>query len=147
MHDAPNATCPVARALDLIGDRWSLLIVRDAFDGVRRFSDFQRSLGMSRSMLSQRLQALLDAGVLAQQPAADGSRYHDYVLTPQGQGLFTLVVALRQWGEDFLFAEHEPRSQLLTLADGQPLAPLLPRDREGRVLAATATHVVKPATR
>ena len=59
MHDDPNATCPVARALDLIGDRWSLLIVRDAFDGVHRFSDFQRSLGMSRSMLSQRLQALL----------------------------------------------------------------------------------------
>ena len=147
MNDDPNLTCPVARALDVVGDRWSLLIVRDAFDGVRRFSDFQRSLGMSRSMLSQRLQALLDAGVLAQQPAADGSRYHDYVPTPQGQGLFTLVVALRQWGEDFLFAEHEPRSQLLTLADGQPLAPLLPRDREGRVLAATATHVVKPATR
>ncbi len=145
MHDDPNATCPVARALDLIGDRWSLLIVRDAFDGVHRFSDFQRSLGMSRSMLSQRLQALQESGVLAQQPAADGSRYHDYVLTPKGQALFTLVVALRQWGEAFLFAEHEPRSQLLTLADGQSLAPLLPQDREGRVLAAAATHVVKPA--
>lgn len=146
MHDEPNATCPVARALDLIGDRWSLLIVREAFDGVGRFSDFQRRLGMSRSMLSQRLQALQESGVLAQQPAADGSRYHDYVLTPKGQALFTLVVALRQWGEAFLFAEHEPRSQLLTLADGQPLAPLLPQDREGRVLAAAATHVVKPAT-
>jgi DNA-binding HxlR family transcriptional regulator len=146
MHDDPNATCPVARALDLIGDRWSLLIVRDAFDGVHRFSDFQRSLGMSRSMLSQRLQALQASGVLVQQPAADGGRYQDYVLTAQGQALFPLVVALRQWGEAFLFAEDEPRSQLLTLADGQPLAPLLPQDREGRVLASAATHVVKPAT-
>jgi len=54
-------------------------------------------------------------------------------------------VALRQWGEAFLFAEHEPRSQLLTLADGQPLAPLLPQDRAGRVLSPAATHVVKPA--
>ncbi|MDY0956471.1 helix-turn-helix domain-containing protein [Stenotrophomonas rhizophila] len=146
MHDDPNATCPVARALDLIGDRWSLLIVRDAFDGVHRFSDFQRSLGMSRSMLSQRLQALQASGVLVQQPAADGGRYQDYVLTAQGQALFPLVVALRQWGEAFLFAEDEPRSQLVALADGQPLAPLLPQDREGRVLASAATHVVKPAT-
>lgn len=146
MHDDPNATCPVARALDQIGDRWSLLIVRDAFDGVHRFSDFQRSLGMSRSMLSQRLQALQASGVLVQQPAADGGRYQDYVLTAQGQALFPLVVALRQWGEAFLFAEDEPRSQLLTLADGQPLAPLLPQDREGRVLASAATYVVKPAT-
>ena len=144
MHDDPNLTCPVARALDVVGDRWSLLIVRDAFDGVCRFSDFQRSLGMSRSMLSQRLQALQDSGVLAQQAAADGSRYHDYVLTAQGRALFPLVVALRQWGEGFLFAEGEPRSQLLTIADGRGLAPLLPRDADGRVLEAAATQVVKP---
>ncbi len=144
MNDDPNLTCPVARALDVVGDRWSLLIVRDAFDGVRRFSDFQRSLGMSRSMLSQRLQALQDAGVLAQQAAADGSRYHDYVLTAQGRALFPLVVALRQWGEGFLFAEGEPRSQLLAITDGRELAPLLPRDAEGQVLEASSTHVVKP---
>lgn len=144
MNDDPNLTCPVARALDVVGDRWSLLIVRDAFDGVRRFSDFQRSLGMSRSMLSQRLQALQDAGVLAQQAAADGSRYHDYVLTAQGRALFPLVVALRQWGEGFLFVEGEPRSQLLAITDGRELAPLLPRDAEGQVLEASSTHVVKP---
>ncbi len=144
MNDDPNLTCPVARALDVVGDRWSLLIVRDAFDGVRRFSDFQRSLGMSRSMLSQRLQALQDSGVLAQQAAADGSRYHDYVLTTQGRALFPLVVALRQWGEGFLFAEGEPRSQLLTITEGRELAPLLPRDADGQVLEPTATHVVKP---
>lgn len=144
MHDDPNLTCPVARALDVVGDRWSLLIVRDAFDGVRRFSDFQRSLGMSRSMLSQRLQALQDGGVLARQPAADGSRYHDYVLTAQGRALFPLVVALRQWGEGFLFAEGEPRSQLLTVLDGRPLAPMLPRDAGGQVLDASALQVFKP---
>lgn len=141
-----NRTCPVARTLDVIGDRWSLLIVRDAFDGIRRFGDFQRSLGMSRSMLSQRLQALQEAGVLLQQPAADGSRYHDYVLSPKGQGLFALVVALRQWGEGFLFADDEPRSQLVSVADGQPLAPLLPRDAHGQRLDAAATQVIRPRT-
>ena len=145
MNDDLNRTCPVARALDLIGDRWSLLIVRDAFDGVRRFSDFQRSLGMSRSMLSQRLQALQDAGVLIQQPAGDGSRYHDYALTAQGQALFPRVVALRQWGEGYLFAPAEPRSQLQVIGDGRPLAPLLPRDADGKQVAAADTEVIKPA--
>jgi DNA-binding HxlR family transcriptional regulator len=144
MIDALNRTCPVARALDLVGDRWSLLIVRDAFDGVRRFSDFQRSLGMSRSMLSQRLQALQDAGVLIQQPAGDGSRYHDYVLTAQGQALFPLVVALRQWGEGYLFDPAEPRSHLQVIGDGRPLALLLPSDSEGRPVAAADTVVIKP---
>lgn len=144
MHHDLNRTCPVARALDRIGDRWSLLIVRDAFDGVRRFSDFQRGLGMSRSMLSQRLQALQDAGVLTQQAAADGSRYHDYVLTAQGQALFPLVVALRQWGEGHLFDPSEPRSHLQVIGTGQALAPLLPRDAEGRALTAAETEVIKP---
>lgn len=143
MHPDLNRTCPVARALDLIGDRWSLLIVRDAFDGVRRFSDFQRGLGMSRSMLSQRLQALQDAGVLTQH-AADGSRYHDYVLTAQGQALFPLVVALRQWGEGHLFDPSEPRSHLQVIGTGQDLAPLLPRDAQGRALTAAETEVIKP---
>jgi DNA-binding HxlR family transcriptional regulator len=144
MSDDLNRTCPVARALDLIGDRWSLLIVRDAFDGVRRFSDFQRSLGMSRSMLSQRLQALQDVGVLVQQAAADGSRYQDYVLTAQGQALFPLVVALRQWGEGHLFAPAEPRSHLQVIGDGRELAPLLPRDADGRPVTAAETAVIKP---
>ncbi|WP_422506322.1 winged helix-turn-helix transcriptional regulator [Stenotrophomonas sp. GZD-301] len=143
MHD-PNLTCPVARALDVVGDRWSLLIVRDAFDGVQRFSDFQRSLGMSRSMLSQRLQALTDAGILVQQPSADGGRYLHYALTDQGQALFPLVVALRQWGEGFLFADGEPRSVLHTREGGEPLAPLRPRDLQGRVVDSAQTVVTKP---
>ena len=58
-----NETCPVARSVDIIGDRWSLLIVRDAFDGMRRFSDFQRSLGMARNILSDRLHKLVNSGI------------------------------------------------------------------------------------
>ncbi|MGA6151152.1 MULTISPECIES: winged helix-turn-helix transcriptional regulator [unclassified Stenotrophomonas] len=143
MH-TPNPTCPVARALDVVGDRWSLLIVRDAFDGVQRFSDFQRSLGMSRSMLSQRLQALADAGILVQQPSPDGGRYLHYALTDQGQALFPLVVALRQWGEGFCFADGEARSVLHTREGGEPLAPLLPRDLQGRVVGSAQTVVIKP---
>lgn len=73
--------CPVVRSVDLIGDRWALLIVRDAFDGVRRFGDFQRSLGMARNILSDRLRKLVDAGILVMQDASDGTAYQEYVLT------------------------------------------------------------------
>jgi DNA-binding HxlR family transcriptional regulator len=76
-----NETCPVARSVDIIGDRWSLLIVRDAFDGIRRFSDFQRSLGMARNILSDRLHKLVNSGILTMQSASDGTAYQEYVLT------------------------------------------------------------------
>ena len=70
--------CPVARSVDVVGDRWSLLVVRDAFDGVRRFTDFQRSLGVARNILSDRLRRLVDAGILATRPASDSSAYQEY---------------------------------------------------------------------
>ncbi len=77
--------CPVARTVDLIGDRWSLLIVRDAFDGIRRFGDFQQSLGMARNMLTDRLQKLVGAGILARQDASDGTAYQEYVRYAAGR--------------------------------------------------------------
>ena len=110
--------CPVARSVELIGDRWSLLIVRDAFDGMRRFSDFQRSLGVARNILADRLRKLVEAGILETEAAAEGSAYQAYVLTPRGQSLFPLVLALRQWGETHLFAPDEAHSQLLDRRTG-----------------------------
>ncbi len=68
-----NEPCPVARSVDIVGDRWSLLIVRDAFDGTRRFGDFQRSLGVARNILSDRLRGLMDADILETQAASDGT--------------------------------------------------------------------------
>ncbi len=138
-------TCPVARSLDLVGDRWSLLIVRDAFDGTRRFGDFQRGLGVARSILADRLRRLVEEGILAVQPASDGSSYQEYVLTPRGEQLFPVVVALRQWGEQHLFGPGEPRSQLLEQATGQPIAPMQPHGAGGQVLGPWQTAVHKPA--
>jgi DNA-binding HxlR family transcriptional regulator len=135
--------CPVARALDLVGDRWSLLLVRDAFDGISRFSDFQRNLGMARNILSDRLGALVEAGVLAVQPASDGTSYQEYVLTAKGEQLFPVVVALRQWGERQLFAAGEPHSTLLDRDRQQPLAYMHPHDAQGRVLNPSNTFVKK----
>ena len=132
--------CPVARSVDLIGDRWSLLIVRDAFDGMRRFSDFQRSLGMAKNILSDRLRKLVDAGILAMQDASDGSAYQEYVLTPQGENLFPVVVALRQWGEQHLFAPSERHSVLIDKRTGQPVPPMAPHAPDGTVLQPAATE-------
>lgn len=129
-----NQFCPVARCIEAVGDRWSLLIVRDAFDGVRRFGDFQRSLGVARNILSDRLRRLVDAGVLELQAASDGTAYQEYVLTQMGLSLFPVVVALRQWGERYLFAENEPHSELIDKRSGQPVAFMRPVLQDGSAL-------------
>ncbi|MEG0054067.1 MAG: helix-turn-helix domain-containing protein [Comamonas sp.] len=130
-----TATCPVARALDVIGDRWSLLIVRDAFDGISRFSDFQKNLGVARNILAVRLKALVEAGILEAQPAADGTAYQQYMLTAKGQTLFPVIVGLRQWGEENLFHPKEHHSRLVEIASAQPVARLEVQSPDGRKLA------------
>lgn len=138
-----NQPCPVARSLDIVGDRWSLLIIRDVFDGIHRFSDLQRSLGIARNILSDRLRKLVDDGVLALHDASDGTAWQEYVLTAEGEALFPVVVALRQWGEQHLYAAGEPHSLLLDTRSGKPLARMLPRTEDGTVLPPAATHVQK----
>lgn len=135
--------CPVARSVDLIGDRWSLLVVRDAFDGMRRFGDFQRSLGIARNILSDRLRKLVDAGILEMQDASDGTAYQEYVLTPQGENLFPVVVALRQWGEKHLFEPGERHSVLIDTQTGKPIPRMAPQAKDGSVLVSAATEVRK----
>jgi DNA-binding HxlR family transcriptional regulator len=93
-----TADCPVARSLDVIGDWWSLLIVRDAFRGLRRFSQFQKSLGLARNILTVRLRSLVADGIMELVPAADGGAYQEYALTQKGRDLLPVLVALRQWG-------------------------------------------------
>jgi DNA-binding HxlR family transcriptional regulator len=112
--------CPVARSLDAIGEWWSLLIVRDALAGTRRFSDFQKSLGLAKNVLSTRLKKLVACGVMEQVPASDGSAYQEYVLTKKGRELFPVVVALRQWGESHLFSRGEKRFQVMDKRTGRP---------------------------
>ncbi len=135
--------CPVARAVEVMGDRWSLLIVRDAFDGKHRFSDFQRSLGVAKNILADRLRLLVQAEVLTTRPVAEGSAYQQYVLTERGERLFAVVVALRQWGETQLFGDGEAHSQLIDKASGQTLAPLVPTTLNGTPVAPSDTEVVK----
>lgn len=129
-------SCPVARSVDVVGDWWSLLIVRDAFDGSRRFGEFQRSLGVAKNILSARLRALVDNEILEQVTTG-------YTLTAKGEALFPVIVALRQWGESFAFAPGEPHSQLLDRRDQQPLKPLKIKAADGRPLTPADTEVHK----
>lgn len=129
-----DAECPVARSLDAIGDWWSLLIVRDAFDGICRFGEFQRNLGMAKNILATRLRTLVEHGVLEVVPASDGSAYQEYVLTKKGKGLFPLIIGLRQWGEAFFYQEGEAHSRMVDRETGQPLRALELRAADGRLL-------------
>ncbi|HEL2978339.1 TPA: helix-turn-helix transcriptional regulator [Stenotrophomonas maltophilia] len=138
-----NSPCPVARSADLLGDRWALLVIRDAFDGVTRFSDFQRSLGAARNILSDRLRRLVDAGILQLQPASDGSAYQEYVLTAAGLELFPLLVALRQWGERHRFGAGEAHSSLIQRDNCSVVPYMQPLDNNRQPLPAHATVVRK----
>ena len=116
--------CPIARALDVFGDWWSLLIIRDAMLGRRRFGEFQASLGLAKNILTTRLRALIERGILTTVPASDGSVYQDYVLTPKGRGLFPILVALRQWSEEFDEHPEEIGTILVDRAKGKPVKKL-----------------------
>ena len=142
-----DSLCGVARPLDAIGDWWSLLIVRDAFGGVTRFGEFQKSLGLARNILTTRLRNLVTHGILETVPAADGSPYQDYVLTGKGRGLFPVLVALRQWGEEFFFEPGEPHVRLVDRTSGAPVRKLELRSSDGRVLGPADTVVRFPAER
>lgn len=101
--------CSVAQSLEIIGEWWTLLILRDAFLGVRRFDEFVERLGISRNVLTSRLDTLVEADVLERRPYDEGRGRYDYVLTPKGRSLWPVMVALRQWGDEWILGEgNEP---------------------------------------
>jgi DNA-binding HxlR family transcriptional regulator len=94
-----DMNCSVAQCLEVVGEWWSLLIVRDAFLGVRRFDDFQARLGISRNILNQRLRRLGEGGVLERVPYQDNPPRSEYQLTEKGRDLWHVLTAMRQWGD------------------------------------------------
>ncbi|WP_050426004.1 winged helix-turn-helix transcriptional regulator [Bradyrhizobium tropiciagri] len=139
-------SCPVARALDVFGDWWSLLIIRDASLGRRRFGEFQASLGLAKNILATRLRTLVERGILKTVPASDGSAYQEYVLTPKGHGIFPILVALRQWTEEFDEHPDEIATIMVDRDKGKPVKKLALLSQDGRVLgAADTTLKLRPA--
>ena len=102
-----RSRCSVAGTLSVVGEKWSLLVLREAFLGVRRFADFQRILGAPRAVLTDRLATLVAAGVLQRVPyQAEGERQrHEYRLSPKGLDLYPALVALMEWGDRYLTGE------------------------------------------
>jgi DNA-binding HxlR family transcriptional regulator len=100
--------CSIARALEVVGERWTLLILRDAFMGVRRFDDFQRSLGVARNVLNTRLQRLVEEGLLEKRPYQERPQRFEYVLTQVGVDLWPALVSLMHWGDRHLAGEAGP---------------------------------------
>ena len=128
--------CSVARALAVVGDRWTLLILRDVFLGSRRFGDFQRQLGISRHRLSDRLSRLVDDGVLTRQRYQEKPERFEYRLTPKGLGLYPVLISLAQWGNSWCddgngppieylhnSCGHKTEAQLCCSECGEPLQP------------------------
>lgn len=101
--------CSVAQALEIVGEWWTLLILRDCFLGVRRFDDFVDRLGISRNVLTNRLDTLVEAGLLERHLYDEGRSRSDYLLTEKGRALWPVLTALRQWGDEWILgAGHEP---------------------------------------
>jgi DNA-binding HxlR family transcriptional regulator len=107
-NDYEGQNCSIARALEVVGERWTLLIVRDAFLGLRRFDQFQESLGIARNVLTERLNRLVEAGILDRVRYSERPERFEYRLTPKGRDLAVTLAGLRQWGDKYL-SEKPPR--------------------------------------
>jgi DNA-binding HxlR family transcriptional regulator len=128
-RDYEGQNCSIARALEVVGERWTLLIVRDAFLGVRRFDKFQQSLGIARNVLTDRLNRLVEEGILERARYSERPERFEYRLTAKGRELNIALTALRQWGDKHL-SDRPPR-MLRRKADRKPVvAALVPKGSE-----------------
>lgn len=134
--------CRLARAIELIGDRWSLLILRSAMYGVRRFDDFQDELGCPRTVLSGRLKALEEGGLLARKPYQEPGRRarSEYVLSPMGADLLPVLMALTQWSDEWL-ASGEPAPISFTAGPDKRPAHVAFVDSDGQEVPAKQIRV------
>lgn len=130
-HCAPS--CGLPPALEVMGERWSFMILRAAFNGVIHFEDFSGQLGIARNILSNRLAKLVDHGVLTRVPCQDDRRKVEYRLTEKGRDLLPAMLALRQWGEKHTMAVP-CNPVLVDVRDHQPIAPIRVRAADGREL-------------
>ena len=125
--------CPLPSAVELIGEKWAFLILRGALNGLQHFEEFQAGLGIARNILSDRLGKLVAGGILARTPDPGDRRKVVYSLTAKGEGLLPVVLALRQWGENWGHGRQEVI--LVDRRDGRPVRPISVLGEDGRELA------------
>lgn len=133
-----NQNCGVAQSLNAFGDGWTLLIIRDAFFGVRRFADFQKHLGISRNILTDRLRHLVDHEILMRVDVGQHGKRFEYRLTPKGDALMPVLTTLREWGDEWVFG---PGNEPLVMRDrksGRRVPKTIVRDASGKTLVRGA---------
>lgn len=152
--DIDKQVCSVARALSVVGERWTMLIIRDAFLGTRRFDQFQSNLGITRHRLSERLGKLVDHGVLVKVPYCERPMRYEYRLTRKGLGLYPVLMSLASWGDDWmdggkgapleyvhLGCGQKTRATLTCSECGEPLRPAEVRPQLGPALLEMAAKL------
>jgi DNA-binding HxlR family transcriptional regulator len=116
-----NKECSMARAMEVVGDRWSILILREAFYGVKRFDEFEYYVGIAPNILSNRLKKFVDSGVMARVPLPEHAGRYEYILTEKGRDFFPAYLALKKWGDDWLAEPKGPQVVFRDRTAGHPI--------------------------
>ncbi|HEX5258342.1 MAG TPA: helix-turn-helix domain-containing protein [Sphingomicrobium sp.] len=125
-------SCPIPGAVGLIGEKWAFLILRGAFNGLKHFEEFQAGLGIARNILSDRLSKMVAGGILERSPDPADKRRVIYSLSPKGEGLLPVILALRQWGEEWGYGKMD--IVLADRRDGRPVRKMCVQAHDGREL-------------
>jgi DNA-binding HxlR family transcriptional regulator len=147
--------CSVARSVDILGDWWTPMVIRSALLGARRFEQFTEALGIPRNVLTERLNRLVDEGIMEKVEYQERPVRHEYRLTEKGIGLYPVIVTMLEWGNRWLDWEDEgPPVHLVDRATGEPVEPVLVDARTGAPLDARSTRAAyvrgdgsRPSTR
>jgi DNA-binding HxlR family transcriptional regulator len=134
--DYSRQSCSIAGTLEVIGDPWTLLVIRDAFNGLSRFEQWQERLGIARNVLAARLKTLVQHGVLEQKLYSERPPRNEYLLTAKGKDLYGVLVTLHAWGDKHVFGEAGSGVLLTHKTCGSKLSP--------RIACACCNEIVKP---
>ncbi len=143
-NDLQNEACPVARGLSVIGDRWTMLVLRDCFMGIRRFEQMQERLGITRHLLSERLRKLEAAGVLRREPYQERPVRYEYRLTDRGKALYPVLVSLIEWADEHVPAPDRSAVTLVSRRTGEPIAPVLMDAKSGEEITHRSVTALGP---
>lgn len=131
MSKRHQQTCPIAEFLNIFGDAWTFMILRESFLGETRFTAFQRNTGISKNLLSERLSTLLDEGIIQREDIGTTGPRYAYQLTEKGRALAPVLVAMAQWGNEHVFGEGNEPLHLLEKGNGTPIRKLAPASANG----------------
>jgi DNA-binding HxlR family transcriptional regulator len=137
-----NKECSIARAMEVVGDRWSILLLREAYYGTRRFNEFQYYLGVAPNILSARLKKFVDLGVMTRVPLPEHGGRYEYVLTKKGRDFFPTYLALKKWGDDWLAEPKGPQVVFKDRSSGRQIEYPTPLSARGKPLELEDIEIV-----